>query len=382
MKKIIKVLIFLILITISFEVKAYTKEDIISLSSSITTCDKKTSALINGTKATYTRLLNERDVSDKDLTTIYNNISYAKSIIESYNVCSVEQKAAIPNSVKQELYALYKNTNNLIINSSKKSNSEDTKKDNINIVVDSSNNEIKFYENGNISSVISMDDELNYVGLNKTLVITISITIMLLIICIITKILKIKSPLITSIMYILILIIPTLLIFKDQISIVLDTISLMNINEKETISKKIQVNKKNIISYPTYGTSYGKVIINNEEEKLYFGDTKEILKKGIGQSNNSAFPGEGKTTIISGHNTKLFKNLSSLKTNDKITIETDYATFTYSVIGSTIVSAKETEILENSSSLIAYTCYPNTSFYGDKRLVVFFSLIEEKWVGE
>ena len=109
---------------------------------------------------------------------------------------------------------------------------------------------------------------------------------------------------------------------------------------------------------------------------------KEYVKEGIGQSNNSAFPGEGKTTIISGHNTKLFKNLSSLKTNDKITIETDYATFTYSVIGSTIVSAKETEILENSSSLIAYTCYPNTSFYGDKRLVVFFSLIEEKWVGE
>lgn len=382
MKKIIKVLILLILITISYEVKAYTKEDIISLSSSISTCDKKTSALINGTKATYTRLLNERDVSEADLNTIYNNISYAKSVIESYNVCSVEQKAAIPSSVKQELYALYKSTNSLIINSSKKSTSEDNKKDDINIIVDSSSNEIKFYENGNISSVISMNDELNYVGTNKSLIIAISISIIILIICIVTKIVKIKSPLITSIMYILILIIPILLIFKNQISIILDTISLMNINENETMSKKIQVNKKNIISYPTYGTSFGKVIINNEKEDLYFGDNEEILKKGIGQNNNSAFPGEEKTTIISGHNTKLFKNLSSLKTNDKITIETDYATFTYSVIGSTIVSAKETEVLENNASLIAYTCYPNTSFYGDKRLVVFFTLIEENWVGE
>ena len=39
---------------------------------------------------------------------------------------------------------------------------------------------------------------------------------------------------------------------------------------------------------------------------VYFGDTLEILKKGVGHSSGSYFPGEGGSIIMAGHNFKTF----------------------------------------------------------------------------
>ena len=81
MKKIL-IFISLFLLCLTLPVKAYTKQDIINLASSIKPCDNKTAALIRGAKSSYERILNERDVTQKNLDTIYNNIREVKNYIE------------------------------------------------------------------------------------------------------------------------------------------------------------------------------------------------------------------------------------------------------------------------------------------------------------
>ena len=41
----------------------------------------------------------------------------------------------------------------------------------------------------------------------------------------------------------------------------------------------------------------------------------------------------------------------------------------------------DTSILNSKNDLVMYTCYPNTTLYGDKRLVVFANIIDKEWVG-
>ncbi|MCI6932578.1 MAG: sortase [Tenericutes bacterium] len=386
--KYLKLAILFFILTFSITAYGATKEDIISLSNSVSTCSGSTGALIKGFKNSYTRMLNERDISSSDLDIIYSNISKAISIINSYDVCSSDGKKNIPSNVKSELYSLYNNSNSIILSSPKITDKKEennevktTTKVDSNLVIDKNNEEVKIYDNGVLTNVIKTTQKLNYVGTNKVVKITIISLLILLIAFITLRILKINPLLNNSLIYCTILLLTITTLFRENITLGLDVISLMNVNEK-IANKEATVIDKKIVSYPTYGTKYGTIYLNNESDNIYFGDSVNILKQGVGTSSLYDIPGDKEKVVLSGHNTGIFKNLSNLKNGNKIIIETNYAKFEYIVKTSKIVNETDLNSLEKDYDLILYTCYPNKELYGNKRLIIYAKLDKTKWVGE
>ena len=386
--KYLKLAILFFILTFSITAYGATKEDIISLSNSVSTCSGSTGALIKGFKNSYTRMLNERDVSSSDLDIIYSNISKAISIINSYDVCSSDGKKNIPSNVKSELYSLYNNSNSIILSSPKITDKKEennevktTTKVDSNLVIDKNNEEVKIYDNGVLTDVIKTTQKLNYVGTNKVVKITIISLLILLIAFITLRIFKINPLLNNSLIYCTILLLTITTLFRENITLGLDVISLMNVNEK-IANKEATVIDKKIVSYPTYGTKYGTIYLNNESDNIYFGDSVNILKQGVGTSSLYDIPGDKEKVVLSGHNTGIFKNLSNLKNGNKIVIETNYAKFEYIVKTSKIVNETDLNSLEKDYDLILYTCYPNKELYGNKRLIIYAKLDKTKWVGE
>ena len=386
--KYLKLAILFFILTFSITAYGATKEDIISLSNSVSTCSGSTGALIKGFKNSYTRMLNERDISSSDLDIIYSNISKAISIINSYDVCSSDGKKNIPSNVKSELYSLYNNSNSIILSSPKITDKKEennevktTTKVDSNLVIDKNNEEVKIYDNGVLTNVIKTTQKLNYVGTNKVVKITIISLLILLITFITLRIFKINPLLNNSLIYCTILLLTITTLFRENITLGLDVISLMNVNEK-IANKEATVIDKKIVSYPTYGTKYGTIYLNNESDNIYFGDSVNILKQGVGTSSLYDIPGDKEKVVLSGHNTGIFKNLSNLKNGNKIIIETNYAKFEYIVKTSKIVNETDLNSLEKDYDLILYTCYPNKELYGNKRLIIYAKLDKTKWVGE
>lgn len=386
--KYLKLAILFFILTFSITAYGATKEDIISLSNSVSTCSGSTGALIKGFKNSYTRMLNERDISSSDLDIIYSNISKAISIINSYDVCSSDGKKNIPSNVKSELYSLYNNSNSIILSSPKITDKKEennevktTTKVDSNLVIDKNNEEVKIYDNGVLTNVIKTTQKLNYVGTNKVVKVSIVSLTILLITFITLIIFKINPLLNNSLIYCTILLLTITTLFRENITLGLDVISLMNVNEK-IANKEATVIDKKIVSYPSYGTKYGTIYLNNESDNIYFGDSVNILKQGVGTSSLYDIPGDKEKVVLSGHNTGIFKNLSNLKNGNKIVIETNYAKFEYIVKTSKIVNETDLNSLEKDYDLILYTCYPNKELYGNKRLIIYAKLDKTKWVGE
>jgi sortase A len=160
-----------------------------------------------------------------------------------------------------------------------------------------------------------------------------------------------------------------------------NTISLDTENKK-TIETVYSENK--IENYPEYGTQYATIKIPRIDVDLpvYFGDTLEVLKKGVGHSSGSYFPGEGGSIIYMGHNSKkVFRRFSELKVGDKIYINATYGDFTYEIYDMQIVEETETDklpIQKNEEKLMVYTCYPfNNIGYATQRYVVYANLVDE-----
>lgn len=386
--KYLKLAILFFILTFSITAYGATKEDIISLSNSVSTCPGSTGALIKGFKNSYTRMLNERDVSSSDLDIIYSNISKAISIINNYDVCSGDGKKNIPSNVKSELYSLYNNSNSIILSSPKITDKKEennevktTTKVDSNLVIDKNNEEVKIYDNGVLTNVIKTTQKLNYVGINKVVKVSIVLLTILLITFITLRIFKINPLLNNSLIYCTILLLTITTLFRENITLGLDVISLMNVNEKIANQETTVIDKK-IVSYPSYGTKYGTIYLNNESDNIYFGDSVNILKQGVGTSSLYDIPGDKDKVVLSGHNTGIFKNLSNLKNGNKIVIETNYAKFEYNVKTSKIVNETDLNSLEKDYDLILYTCYPNKELYGNKRLIIYAKLDKTKWVGE
>lgn len=394
--KLLLLVLFLSVFNIT-NINAYTKEDIINLTENINTCSSETKALLNGVRASYSRLLNERNISDSNINKIYSNVKKAMDILNNNNLCSVDQKNNITKSLKNNLYKLFNETNNIILSSPKitadknqtnnsetsnnKENNSNSKPTDSKVVVDTSTGQIKIYEDGTLTNAIELKEKLNYVGLNNTLIVVILLMIIaLLALIIFNKYIK-NNMIKTSLFYILILILPLTIFFRNELSIILDTISLMKvkINENE---KQVLVSNEKIISYPSYGSKYATIYLNDNKGDVYFGDSSNILKKGVGQANSSYLPGEGKKTILSGHNTGIFKELLKIKKNETFIIETIYGEFKYKVEEIKIIDDEDVDILDSNYDLIMYTCYPDTTLYGNKRFVVLANIIESNWIGD
>lgn len=131
------------------------------------------------------------------------------------------------------------------------------------------------------------------------------------------------------------------------------------------------------IDFPKYGDQYARVYIEGTEvdTSVYFGDSKELLKKGAAQYIGSKLPGFGGTIIIGAHKTTHFRDLKSVEIGDVITIVTSYGVYKYTVNDLKIIDPKDTtayDLAAEHENLILYTCYPfNMMGFSKKRYFVY-----------
>ena len=143
----------------------------------------------------------------------------------------------------------------------------------------------------------------------------------------------------------------------------------------------ITINENKAQDYPEYGTKYATIEIDKIGVNLpvYFGDTLEVLKKGVGHSSGSYFPGEGGSIVYMGHNSKnTFRRFSELQIGNEIKVTTTYGEYTYKIYDMKLI--KETDldklpIQDEKEILMVYTCYPfNNIGYTTQRYVVYAEL--------
>ena len=166
-----------------------------------------------------------------------------------------------------------------------------------------------------------------------------------------------------------------------------EAISLVNKVSVDIENKKVEettINNENKIeNYPEYGTQYATIEIPKIDVNLpvYFGDTLEILKNGVGHSSGSYFPGEGGSIIYMGHNSiKMFRRFSELQIGNEITVKTTYGEYKYKIYDMQLIKETETEklpIQKEKEILMVYTCYPfNNIGYATQRYVVYAELVK------
>ena len=151
--------------------------------------------------------------------------------------------------------------------------------------------------------------------------------------------------------------------------------------KKEQGETKLSADKKILENYPEYGTKYATLEIDkiNVNLPVYYGDTLDVLKKGVGHSSGSYFPGEGGSIVYMGHNSKkMFRRFSELQKGDIIKVTTTYGEYNYKIYDMQLI--KETEIdklpiQKDKEILMVYTCYPfNNVGYATQRYVVYAEL--------
>ena len=168
--------------------------------------------------------------------------------------------------------------------------------------------------------------------------------------------------------------------FHNKINMAISLIDKVSIDTSKKVldDVKLDLSSKKLTSYPEYGTRYGTIIIKsiNVNLPLYFGDTLAILKKGVGHSAGSYFPGEGGSILMMGHNYRGYlRDLRNVKINDIITLETTYGTFNYKVYQTKIIDEKNLDavpIQDKEEILMLYTCSPVDAIgHPTKRLVLY-----------
>lgn len=155
----------------------------------------------------------------------------------------------------------------------------------------------------------------------------------------------------------------------------------ITINENKAQEQTTIGETNKLKNYPEYGTKYATIEIDkiNVSLPVYFGDTLEVLKKGVGHSSGSYFPGEGGSIIYMGHNSKnVFRRFSELQIGNEIKVTTTYGEYTYKIYDMKLI--KETDldklpIQDEKEILMVYTCYPfNNIGYTTQRYVVYAEL--------
>lgn len=142
--------------------------------------------------------------------------------------------------------------------------------------------------------------------------------------------------------------------------------------------------EKKLTNYPSYGSKYANIQIPQigVDLPVYFGDTLEILKNGVGHSSGSYFPGEGGSIIFMGHNSEnVFRRFSELQVGNEITVKTTYGEFKYKIYDMQLINEKEIDklpIQKDKEILMVYTCYPfNNIGYASQRYVVYAELVTQ-----
>ena len=160
-----------------------------------------------------------------------------------------------------------------------------------------------------------------------------------------------------------------------------ETISLVSkvaidLEQKDVEPTELSEDNK-IKNYPEYGTKYATIEIPKIDVNLpvYFGDTLEILKNGVGHSSGSYFPGEGGSIIYMGHNSKkVFRRFSELQKGNEIIVKANYGEYKYKIYDMQLIKETDVDklpIQKDKEILMIYTCYPfNNIGYATQRYVV------------
>lgn len=202
------------------------------------------------------------------------------------------------------------------------------------------------------------------------------------------KIKAVVTNLIAALIFIIIIILAIKFTVGEKISTAISLANIFITNENEVITQTddISLQSNNVLSsYPSYGEKYGTLKIDSLDVNLalYFGDSLEILRKGVGHSSYSYFPGEGGSIICMAHDTAGFlKYLYTIEDDSIIEIETTYGKFKYKLYDKKIIHQSETDALflqKDEEILILYTCYPSNSIgHATHRFVTYSKLIEKE----
>jgi len=195
----------------------------------------------------------------------------------------------------------------------------------------------------------------------------------------------IASELAVAFFFVCVVIVSIHFTIGNEINTFISLIKVISIEKKIDVSEEAitfdQI-KKRLANYPSYGAVWATLKIPKigVEDKIYHGDTLDLLKYGIGHFVGSYFPGEGGSIIFSAHNSKQhFKYLPKLVKGDEIIVKATYGTFTYQITSYEIMAATKLEKYEVQSQheeLLLYTCYPVDGVgYKSKRYVVFAKLV-------
>lgn len=191
--------------------------------------------------------------------------------------------------------------------------------------------------------------------------------------------------LIVALLIIIVIVGSIYLLFGQEVNEAFSIVSKVAIDIENKQTEQTQMNEDNEIqNYPEYGTQYATIQIPriNADLPVYFGDTLEVLKKGVGHSSGSYFPGEGGSIIYMGHNSKnMFRRFSELQLGDEMTVTTSYGEYTYKIYDMQLIKETDVDklpIQKEKEILMVYTCYPfNNIGYATQRYVVYAELEKE-----
>lgn len=133
--------------------------------------------------------------------------------------------------------------------------------------------------------------------------------------------------------------------------------------QSDIVSKTKEEGLTGEVKTPLSGTMFGE--IKSEEvglkAPLYYGDSEEILEKGVGLYTGGHLPGESGTILLGGHDTTFMAPLEQIKIDSQITIATTYGTFQYQVTemkALDVMDESAYDLNKSEENLILYTCYP------------------------
>jgi len=125
------------------------------------------------------------------------------------------------------------------------------------------------------------------------------------------------------------------------------------------------------VQWPVFGDLYGELSCEAAgiDAPVYFGDSSEILRAGLGTYIGSFIPGYGKPILISGHDTTYFLPLQYVVKGDVFTFKTSYAVYEYEVTDVKVLKYNDASAFDlgtDQEQLILYTCYPFDKIVGTK----------------
>ena len=119
------------------------------------------------------------------------------------------------------------------------------------------------------------------------------------------------------------------------------------------------------IAIPHFGNHYAEIRSRRIGllAPVFFGDSYEILRYGVGHNFGSLLPGFGGTILLAAHNTTYFSSFQDIEVGDIVELQTNYGHFEYEVVDIEIFHidyAEDAFDLGQSDKelLVMYTCYP------------------------